>query len=76
MAVPIMAGASLVSVFEKLGYAFNGLFRVYVVGFISSFVFALLSIKFFLALISKVKLMPFAIYRLVLAAILSVIIFM
>lgn len=48
----------------------------YVVGFVSSFVFALLSIKFFLALISKVKLMPFAIYRLVLAAVLAIIIFM
>ncbi|MET4563411.1 undecaprenyl-diphosphatase [Lysinibacillus parviboronicapiens] len=76
MAVPIMAGASLVSVLKNWDTLSMDYFGFYAVGFISSFIFALLSIKFFLALISKVKLMPFAIYRLVLAAILSIIIFM
>jgi len=76
MAVPIMAGASLVSVLKNWETLSMDYLGFYVVGFISSFVFALLSIKFFLALISKVKLMPFAIYRLVLAAVLAVILFM
>lgn len=76
MAVPIMAGASLVSVLKNWDTLSMDYLGFYVVGFISSFVFALLSIKFFLALISKVKLMPFAIYRLVLAAVLAVILFM
>ncbi|MFJ3390465.1 MULTISPECIES: undecaprenyl-diphosphate phosphatase [unclassified Lysinibacillus] len=76
MAVPIMAGASLVSVLKNWDTLSMDYFGFYVVGFISSFIFALLSIKFFLALISKVKLMPFAIYRIVLAAVLAVIIFM
>ena len=76
MAVPIMAGASLVSVLKNWDTLSMDYIGFYVVGFISSFIFALLSIKFFLALISKVKLMPFAIYRLVLAAVLAVIIFM
>ncbi|KOS63101.1 undecaprenyl-diphosphate phosphatase [Lysinibacillus agricola] len=76
MAVPIMAGASLVSVLKNWDTLSMDYFGFYVVGFISSFIFALLSIKFFLALISKVKLMPFAVYRLVLAAVLAVIIFM
>jgi len=76
MAVPIMAGASLVSVLKNWDTLSMDYLGFYVVGFVSSFVFALLSIKFFLALISKVKLMPFAIYRLVLAAVLAVIIFM
>ncbi|MGE7949949.1 undecaprenyl-diphosphate phosphatase [Lysinibacillus sp. NPDC093688] len=76
MAVPIMAGASLVSVLKNWDTLSMDYFGFYVVGFISSFIFALLSIKFFLALISKVKLMPFAIYRLVLAAVLAVILFM
>ncbi|MGE8001209.1 undecaprenyl-diphosphate phosphatase [Lysinibacillus sp. NPDC093190] len=76
MAVPIMAGASLVSVLKNWDTLSMDYFGFYAVGFISSFIFALLSIKFFLALISKVKLMPFAIYRLVLAAVLAVIIFM
>lgn len=76
MAVPIMAGASLVSVLKNWDTLSMDYLSFYVVGFISSFVFALLSIKFFLALISKVKLTPFAIYRLVLAAVLSIILFM
>ncbi|MGG2057647.1 undecaprenyl-diphosphate phosphatase [Lysinibacillus pakistanensis] len=76
MAVPIMAGASLVSVLKNWDTLSMDYLGFYVVGFVSSFVFALLSIKFFLALISKVKLMPFAIYRLVLAAVLAVILFM
>ena len=45
----------------------------YIVGFISAFVFALISIKFFLKLISKVKLTPFAIYRIVLAVVLLIV---
>lgn len=76
MAVPIMAGASLVSVLKNWDTLSMDYLGFYVVGFVSSFVFALLSIKFFLALISKVKLMPFAIYRLVLAAVLAIILFM
>ena len=48
----------------------------YAVGFISAFVFALISIKFFLKLVSRIKLVPFAIYRIVLAAILAIIVFM
>ncbi|MEI4769895.1 undecaprenyl-diphosphate phosphatase [Psychrobacillus sp. FJAT-51614] len=76
MAVPIMAGASLVSVVKNWEEINMGDMGFYAAGFISAFVFALISIKFFLKLISRIKLMPFAIYRLVLAAILAVIVFM
>lgn len=76
MAVPIMIGASLVSVLKNWEFMTMDHLSFYIVGFISAFVFALLSIRFFLKLISKVKLMPFAIYRLILAAILAVIVFM
>lgn len=76
MAVPIMIGASLVSVLKNWEHMSMDYLSFYVVGFISAFVFALLSIQFFLKLISKVKLMPFAIYRLILAAILAIIVFM
>lgn len=75
MAVPIMAGASGLSLIKNWDQINPDHFMFYVVGFISAFIFALLSIKFFLKLISKVKLIPFAIYRLVLAAILIVILF-
>lgn len=76
MAVPIMMGASLVSILKNWEHLSLDDIGFYVVGFISAFVFALISIRFFLKLISKVKLMPFAIYRLVLAAILAIIVFL
>ncbi|AOV08983.1 undecaprenyl-diphosphate phosphatase [Sporosarcina ureilytica] len=76
MAVPIMMGASLVSVLKNWEHMEMDYLSFYVVGFISAFVFALISIRFFLALISKVKLMPFAIYRIVLAVILAIIVFL
>lgn len=76
MAVPIMLGASLVSVLKNWEHMEMDYLSFYVVGFISAFVFALISIRFFLALISKVKLMPFAIYRIILAVILAIIVFL
>ncbi|QUW20993.1 undecaprenyl-diphosphate phosphatase [Sporosarcina sp. Marseille-Q4063] len=75
MAVPIMMGASLVSVLKNWEHMEMNYLSFYIVGFVSAFVFALISIRFFLKLISKVKLMPFAIYRLILAAILAIIVF-
>lgn len=71
MAVPIMAGASLVSVMKNMDEMTAAHLPFYIVGFVSAFIFALISIKFFLKLIDKIKLTPFAIYRLVLAAVLA-----
>ncbi|MEK4630116.1 MAG: undecaprenyl-diphosphate phosphatase [Solibacillus sp.] len=70
MAVPIMAGASGLSLVKNWDQINADHLSFYIVGFISAFVFALISIKFFLKLISKVKLTPFAIYRIVLAVVL------
>ncbi|WP_144510476.1 undecaprenyl-diphosphate phosphatase [Bacillus sp. FJAT-22090] len=75
MAVPIMAGASLVSVLKNWEHINMDDMGFYAVGFISAFIFALVSIKFFLKLVSRIKLVPFAIYRLVLAAVLAIIVF-
>lgn len=75
MAVPIMFGASFLSLLKNWGDINPEHLSFYVVGFISAFVFALISIKFFLKLIEHVKLTPFAIYRLVLAAVLAVVIY-
>lgn len=75
MAVPIMLGASLVSVLKNWDTLSMDYLSFYIVGFLSAFVFALLSIRFFLKLIGRIKLMPFAIYRLVLSAILAIIVF-
>ncbi|MFZ7947200.1 MULTISPECIES: undecaprenyl-diphosphate phosphatase [Bacillaceae] len=68
MAVPIMAGASFLSLLKNWGYLTMEALPIFAAGFISSFIFALLSIRFFLKLINRVRLLPFAIYRIVLAA--------
>ena len=75
MAVPIMAGASGLSLLKNWDQINMDHLGFYAIGFIAAFVFALISIKFFLALISRVKLTPFAIYRIVLAIILMLIVF-
>lgn len=69
MAVPIMAGASFISLLKNWQYFTADALPFFIAGFISAFVFALLSIRFFLKLINKIKLVPFAIYRIVLAII-------
>lgn len=76
MAVPIMAGASLVSVLKNWEYISLADWPFYAVGFLSAFIFSLLSIRFFLKLISKIKLMPFAIYRIFLAIVLAALVFL
>jgi undecaprenyl-diphosphatase len=73
MAVPIMAGASLLSFVKNLDYFAMEALPFFIAGFISAFVFALLSIKFFLKLINKIKLIPFAIYRIILAIVVFVV---
>ena len=67
MAVPIMLGASSISLMKNWDYFTMDALPFFAVGFVSAFVFALIFIRFFLKLINKIKLMPFAIYRIVLA---------
>lgn len=76
MAVPIMAGASGVSLIKHWDEINPADMGFYAVGFISAFIFALVSIKFFLKLIDRIKLVPFAIYRIVIAIILAIIVFL
>jgi undecaprenyl-diphosphatase len=75
MAVPIMAGASLISLVKNLEYFTMDALPFFVVGFLSAFVFALLSIRFFLKLIDRIKLVPFAVYRILLAIVIWVVYF-
>ncbi|MFS0838435.1 undecaprenyl-diphosphate phosphatase [Paenibacillus sp. 1P03SA] len=69
MAVPIMAGASFLKLLKSWDSIPSDAIPFFAVGFVSAFVFALISIRFFLQLINRIKLVPFAIYRLVLAAV-------
>src|SRR5699024_1626761 len=75
MAVPIMMGASGVSLFKNWQYFTIETLPFFIVGFISAFIFALLSIKFFLKLIDRIKLVPFAVYRLLLVVVIYLIYF-
>ncbi|MCL6615741.1 undecaprenyl-diphosphate phosphatase [Anoxybacillus ayderensis] len=75
MAVPIMAGASAISLLKNWQYITMDALPFFIVGFISAFVFALLAIRFFLRLINRVRLVPFAIYRIVLAAVIYMVYF-
>ncbi|MDQ0216226.1 undecaprenyl-diphosphatase [Oikeobacillus pervagus] len=75
MAVPIMFGASFLSLLKNWQYFSLDVMPFFIAGFISAFVFALLSIKFFLKLINKIKLVPFAIYRIVVAAVIYFVFF-
>ncbi|NMO97357.1 undecaprenyl-diphosphate phosphatase [Paenibacillus lemnae] len=73
MAVPIMFGASFLSLMKNLEYFSMSALPFFIAGFISAFLFALVSIRFFLKLINRIKLVPFAIYRIVLAAIIFIV---
>ncbi|MNN55637.1 Undecaprenyl-diphosphatase [compost metagenome] len=70
-----MAGASALSLLKNWQYFTLDALPFFIAGFISAFVFALISIRFFLKLIDRIKLVPFAIYRIVLAIIIWVIFF-
>lgn len=74
MAVQIMAGASLLKIVKYWDSFTPEVLPFFIAGFISAFIFALFCIRFFLILINKVKLTPFAIYRIVLAVVLLFII--
>lgn len=75
MAVPIMLGASAVSLVSKWEYFTAGMLPFFAVGFVSAFLFAFVSITFFLKLINKIRLIPFALYRIVLAGVVYVVYF-
>jgi len=75
MAVPIMFGASALSLYKKWSLMTASVLPFFTVGFISAFIFAYISIRFFLSLISKIKLKPFAIYRIIVACFLMYIYF-
>lgn len=67
MAVPIMAGASFLSLVKNWAYFSADALPFFVIGFISAFFFAFFSIRFFLKLVNRIKLIPFAVYRILLA---------
>jgi len=76
MAVPIMFGASFLSLLKNWEYFTLDALPFFIAGFVAAFVFALISIRFFLKLINRIKLVPFAIYRIVLAAVIALVLYL
>ncbi|KKI92870.1 UDP pyrophosphate phosphatase [Bacillus sp. SA1-12] len=67
MAVPIMVAASGKDLLENWSHLSVSDLPLFITGFLTAFIVALIAIKFFLNLINKIKLVPFALYRFVLA---------
>ncbi|NPA27941.1 MAG: undecaprenyl-diphosphate phosphatase [Epsilonproteobacteria bacterium] len=63
LAIPVMGAVSLYDLLKHYKDLMQGDLVAYLVGFITAFVVAYLTIKLFLAFISKFSFIPFAIYR-------------
>ncbi|MDA7028096.1 undecaprenyl-diphosphate phosphatase [Bacillus sp. CLL-7-23] len=72
MAIPIMMGASFLSLLKNWEFLSSDLLPFFIAGFISAFIVALFVVRFFLKLINRIKLVPFAIYRIILGMILVI----
>ncbi|MBV9159381.1 MAG: undecaprenyl-diphosphate phosphatase [Candidatus Kaiserbacteria bacterium] len=68
LAVPTMAAASALDILKSFGTIESGGIGVLLVGFVVSFVVAILGIRFLLAAIRRYSFVPFGIYRILLAA--------
>lgn len=75
MAVPIMLAASALSLLKNYQYIDLAHVPFYIIGFLAAFIVGLIAIKTFLHLINKVKLVPFAIYRIVLVIFIAILYF-
>ena len=67
MAIPIMVAVTGKDLIENWSYLSPEDLPLFLTGFFTAFIVALLAIKFFLQLINKIKLAPFAYYRFCLA---------
>ncbi|SUK89875.1 undecaprenyl-diphosphatase [Staphylococcus aureus] len=75
MAVPIMLAASGLSLLKHYQDIQIADIPFYILGFLAAFTVGLIAIKTFLHLINKIKLIPFAIYRIVLVIFIAILYF-
>ncbi|ASS74100.1 undecaprenyl-diphosphatase [Tumebacillus algifaecis] len=69
IAIPMMVGATGLDLFKSWDHLSSNDIGYFAVGFITSFVVALFAMVGFLKLLERVKLVPFAIYRFILAGV-------
>ena len=67
LAVPMMIGATGLDLYKSLSFLTVSDIPMFAVGFIMAFIVALVAIKTFLELIKRISVIPFAIYRFILA---------
>lgn len=72
LAVPMMIGASGYDFYKSLSFLKMSDLPLFVIGFITAFVVAMLAIVFFMGLLKRYTLVPFAVYRFIIAAIFAV----
>jgi undecaprenyl-diphosphatase len=66
-AVPVIGAAAMYDLIKNLNVLTVNDIPVFAVGFITSFVFALIAVRFFVRLLGNVTLIPFAVYRILVA---------
>jgi undecaprenyl-diphosphatase len=76
LAIPMMIAATGKDLLDNMSALQLSDAPLFIVGLLSAFGFALFAIRFFLNLISKVKLTPFAYYRFVVAIIFSLVLYL
>ncbi|MCI1859315.1 MAG: undecaprenyl-diphosphate phosphatase [Sporolactobacillus sp.] len=72
LAVPMMMGASGYDFYKSLDFLHVSDIPYFTVGFLAAFVVAMLAIVFFLKLLRRFNLVPFAVYRLILAGVFAI----
>lgn len=72
LAVPMMVGASGYDFIKSLDHLNIGDFPMFLVGFVTAFIVAMLAIVTFMKLLKRFTLVPFAVYRFILAAVFAV----
>ncbi|MGG1575652.1 undecaprenyl-diphosphate phosphatase [Fictibacillus sp. NRS-1165] len=76
LAVPIMIAASGLDLYKSWDVLSAADLPFFAAGFLTAFIVAVVAILFFIRLIAKVKLTPFAYYRFILAAVLAAMIWL
>lgn len=76
LAVPIMFGASGYDFIKSLSFLHISDMPLFVVGFLTAFIVAMLAIVSFMKLLKRFTLVPFAVYRFILAAVFGIFMFL
>lgn len=69
LAVPMMVGATILDLYKSWSFLTQADLPMFLIGFVTAFIVALIAIKTFLNVIKRISFIPFAIYRFIVAII-------